>query len=129
MNTFGKSALIGSFVAIGLTVSTLGAAAADHRAASDHLAAAGNGGVSMANANGGAVAVGDVNSGENVGNITRIGNTWGDVWVDGGATANSLDFGITAAGGTGIADSSGGDDNIAFDGSHDPAVWVPWWEE
>lgn len=123
MNTFTKSALIGSFVALGLAVSTLGAAA------DDHIAAAGNGGVSMANANGGAVAIGDIYSGDNVGNITRIGNTWGDVWADGGATANSLELGITAAGGTGIADSSGGDDNIAFDGSHDPAVWVPWWLE
>jgi hypothetical protein len=119
MNGTGKSALIGTFVAVGLALTTLSAAA------QDHLAAAGNGGVSMANANGGAVAIGDIFSGGNVGNITRIGNTWGDVWADGGATANSLDLGITAAGGTGIADSSGGDDNIAFDGSVDPLAWFP----
>lgn len=119
MNKLAKSALVGTFVAVGLAVSSLGAAA------DEYLAAAGNGGVSMANANGGAVAIGDIFSGENVGNIIRVGNTWGDVWVDGGATANSLDFGITAAGGVGIADSSGGDDNIAFDGSIDPLLWFP----
>ena len=122
MSRFGKSVAIASVVAVGLAVSTLGAAA------QNYLAAAGNGGTSMANANGGAVAIGDIVSGDNVGNITRIGNTWGDVWVNGGATANSLDFGITAAGGTSIADSSGGDDNIAFDGSINPAVWVPVFE-
>jgi hypothetical protein len=121
MKRTSKGALIGSVVALGLAVSTLGVAA-------QHRAAAGNGGVSMANANGGAVAIGDISAGENVGNIIRVGNTWGDVWVDGGATANSLDFGITAAGGTGIADSSGGDDNIAFDGSIDPLVWFPGFE-
>jgi hypothetical protein len=122
MKRTSKSALIGSVVALGLVVSTLSAGA------QEFLAAAGNGGVSMANANGGAVAIGDISAGENVGNIIRVGNTWGDVWVDGGATANSLDFGITAAGGTGIADSSGGDDNIAFDGSIDPLVWFPGFE-
>lgn len=118
MNKLGKSALVGSVVALGLAISTLGAAA-------QHRAAAGNGGFSNANANGGAVAVGDIFSGDSGGSVIRVGNTYGDVWVDGGATANSLDFGITAAGGTGIADSSGGDDNIAFDNSIDPLVFVP----
>ena len=122
MNGSGKTVLIGSVVALGLAVSSLSAAAQEYRAA------AGNGGVSMANAGGGAVAIGDVFTGGNVGNITRVGNTWGDLWVDGGATANSLDFGITAAGGVGIADSSGGDDNIAFDGSIDPLIWFPGYE-
>jgi hypothetical protein len=79
----------------------------------------------MANANGGAVAIGDIFSGGNAGSNIVISPVWGDVWVDGGATANSLDLGITAAGGVGIADSSGGDDNIAFDGSIDPLLYVP----
>jgi hypothetical protein len=121
MNMLGKSALISSVVALGLLASTLGAAA-------QHRAAAGNGGFSNANASGGAVAVGDIVSGDSLGSVIRVGNTYGDVWVDGGATANSLNFGITAAGGTGIADSSGGDDNIAFDNSIDPLVFFPVFE-
>jgi hypothetical protein len=79
------------------------------------IASAGNGGVATASANGGAVAVGDVNSGGNAGNAIGVGDTWGgSVGVDGGDVANLTDLGITASGGTAIADASGGDYNLAF---------------
>ena len=97
---------------------------------SQETASAGNGGVATAAANGGAVAVGDVNSGGNVGNAIGGGDTggglicdkygkcsyggYGDVAVDGGSVSNSTSLGITANGGTAIADASGGDYNLAF---------------
>ena len=93
-------------------------------------ASAGNGGVGTASANGGAVGIGDVNSGGNAGNAIGVGDTSGglicDEWgkcypgaggsvaVDGGDVANLTDIGITANGGTAIADASGGDYNLAF---------------
>jgi formylmethanofuran dehydrogenase subunit C len=77
-------------------------------------ASSGNGGGATASANGGAVATGDVNSGGNVGNAIGVGDTHGDVLVDGGAVANGTNLGITANGGTAIADASGGDYNVAF---------------
>jgi hypothetical protein len=76
---------------------------------------AGNGGVATASANGGAVAIGDVNSGGNAGNAIGVGDTWGGpVSVDGGSVANLTDLSITANGGTAISDASGGNYNIAF---------------
>lgn len=41
----------------------------------EDIAAAGNGGTADASANGGAIAVGNVNSGGNVGNVIEVGNT------------------------------------------------------
>jgi hypothetical protein len=79
------------------------------------IASAGNGGVATASANGGAVAIGDINSGGNVGSAIAVGDTaGGPVGVDGGAIANLTDIGVTASGGTAIADASGGDYNLAF---------------
>jgi hypothetical protein len=79
------------------------------------IASAGNGGVATASANGGAVAVGDVNSGGNAGSAIGVGDTWGGpVAVDGGTMANSTTLGISANGGTAIADASGGNYNLAF---------------
>ncbi|MDQ3696229.1 MAG: hypothetical protein M3464_21830 [Chloroflexota bacterium] len=103
-------------------------------AAQEDIAAAGNGGTADASANGGAVALGDVNSGGNAGNAISVGDTGGfgelicdkygkcyesagssgSVSVDGGAVANSTTIDISADGGTAIADASGGDYNIAF---------------
>ncbi|MBA2519658.1 MAG: hypothetical protein H0V24_08330 [Chloroflexia bacterium] len=98
-------------------------------AAQEDIAAAGNGGTANASANGGAVALGDVNSGGNAGNAISVGDTGslicdkygkcygsdgGGVSVDGGAVANSTTIDISADGGTAIADASGGDYNIAF---------------
>ena len=77
-------------------------------------ASAGNGGVATASANGGAVALGDVNSGGNAGNAVGVGDTWGNVAVDGGSVLKTTDIGITANGGTAIADASGGSYNLAF---------------
>jgi len=78
-------------------------------------ASAGNGGVATASANGGAVSLGDVNSGGNAGSAIGVGDTWGGpVAVDGGTNANSTTLGISANGGTAIADASGGDYNLAF---------------
>jgi hypothetical protein len=79
------------------------------------VASAGNGGVATASANGGAVVIGDVNSGGNAGSAIGVGDTsGGPVFVDGGTVANLTDLGITANGGTAIADASGGDYNLAF---------------
>ena len=79
------------------------------------IASAGNGGVATASANGGAVSIQDINSGGNAGSAIGVGDTWGGpVFVDGGTVANLTDLGITANGGTAIADASGGDYNLAF---------------
>ena len=80
----------------------------------NEIAAAGNGGTADASANGGAVAIGDVNSGSNAGNAIGVGDTVGGVAVDGGAVANSTSLTVSANGGTAISDASGGDYNVAF---------------
>ena len=78
-------------------------------------ASAGNGGVATSAANGGAVQLGDVNSGGNAGNAIGVGDTWGGpVGVDGGDIANLTTIGVTANGGTAISDASGGNYNLAF---------------
>lgn len=83
------------------------------------IASAGNGGVATASANGGAVSVGNINSGGNAGNAIGIGNTFGvtypvDPNVYGGDVFNSTNLGVSANGGTAIADASGGNYNLAF---------------
>jgi hypothetical protein len=78
------------------------------------VASAGNGGVATASANGGAVAIGDVNSGLNSGNAIAVGDTSADTAVDGGSSASATNISISANGGTAIADASGGDGNLAF---------------
>ena len=78
------------------------------------VASSGNGGVATSSANGGAVSLGDVNSGGNAGNAIGVGDTVGEVGVDGGSVANLTDIGVTANGGTAISDASGGDYNLAF---------------
>jgi hypothetical protein len=78
-------------------------------------ASAGNGGIATSSANGGAVAIDDVNSGGNAGNAIGVGDTWnGSVIVDGSDVANVTEVGISANGGTAIADASGGSYNLAF---------------
>jgi len=83
-------------------------------AAQEEIAAAGNGGTADASANGGAVATGDINSGGNSGSAIGVGDTWGSVAVDGGASANATDLSVSALGGTAISDASGGEYNVAF---------------
>jgi hypothetical protein len=78
------------------------------------VASSGNGGVATSSANGGAVSLGDINSGGNAGNAIGVGDTVGTVGVDGGAVANSTDIAVSANGGTSISDASGGDYNLAF---------------
>jgi hypothetical protein len=77
-------------------------------------ALAGNGGAANSSANGGAVAIGDVNSGGNAGSAIGVGDTMGGVAVDGGMIANSTNLGVSANGGTAISDASGGNYNVAF---------------
>jgi hypothetical protein len=77
-------------------------------------ASVGNGGAASAAANGGAVAVGDINSGGNVGGAIGVGNTHGDVLVSGPNAANSTSLGVGANAGSAVADASGGDFNVAF---------------
>ena len=79
------------------------------------IASAGNGGVATASANGGAVSVGDINSGGNVCNAIGIGDTIGpDPAVYGGDCLNTTALDIAVDGGTAISDASGGDYNLAF---------------
>jgi hypothetical protein len=91
------------------------------------VASAGNGGLSDASANGGAIAVENVNSGGNVGSAIAVGDTWGGgydscgnavggVSIDGGEVINETTITVSADGGTAIADASGGDGNIAATG-------------
>ena len=88
---------------------------AEAAAQTEDVVSAGNGGIATASANGGAVSIGDVNSGGNAGNAIGVGDTWGGpVGVDGGTMANSTTLGVSANGGTAIADASGGDYNLAF---------------
>lgn len=81
--------------------------------ADDETAAAGNGGTADGLANGGAAALGDLNSGGNLGNVLGLGNTGGGE-ISGGSVANATDLNAALDGGTGIADASGGEYNIAF---------------
>jgi hypothetical protein len=78
------------------------------------IASAGNGGVATSAANGGVVAIGDVNSGGNAGNAIGVGDTYGSVGVYGGDVANATQVSVSANGGTAISDASGGDYNLAF---------------
>ncbi|HEU5430732.1 MAG TPA: hypothetical protein VFU81_03665 [Thermomicrobiales bacterium] len=84
---------------------------------------AGNGGVADSGASGGAIGAGDVNSGGDAGNAIAVGDTIGDgsgcapaVQITGGTVTNNTSIGISANGGTAIADASGGDNNIAVGG-------------
>ena len=83
-------------------------------AGAEDIASAGNGGVATSSASGGAVSIGDVNSGGNAGNAIGVGDTVGSVGVDGGDVGNLTDLSITANGGTAISDASGGDYTLAF---------------
>lgn len=79
------------------------------------IASAGNGGVATASANGGAVSIGNINSGGNVGNAIAVGDTYGpDPIVSGGDVFNATTLDVSVNGGTAIADASGGNYNIAF---------------
>jgi hypothetical protein len=76
-------------------------------------ASAGSGGVASANAQGGTVSVGNVNSGGNVGNAISVGTTRGNVAVSGGTVSNTTDISASAGGGTAMANASGGDYNVS----------------
>jgi hypothetical protein len=81
----------------------------------EDIASAGNGGVATASANGGAVSIGNVNSGGNVGNAIAVGDTFGpDPAVYGGDVFNATTLDVSVDGGTAIADASGGSYNLAF---------------
>ena len=94
--------------------SVLGVLRSSPLAAQGDIATAGSGGYATASGNGGVVVVGDINSGGNAGNAVAVGDTYGSVWVDGGDVSNSTTVGISADGGTAIADASGGNYNRAF---------------
>jgi hypothetical protein len=100
----------------GMLSSVLGILSSSRVAAQGDTATAGSGGYATASAGGGGVVVGDINSGGNTGNAVGVGDTSGEVWVDGGDVANSTSVGITADGGTAIADASGGNYNMAIGG-------------
>jgi hypothetical protein len=96
-----------------LTGSTLTASAHTHEVWVN-VASAGNGGLAGASADGGAATIGDVNTGDNVGNSIGVGNTsYGGVYVRGGTSTNKASIGVSVDGGGAIADASGGYDNLA----------------
>ena len=113
---------------VGIAVGAVASVAMQVRALAQDVASAGNGGTATASANGGAVSVGNVNSGGNTGNSIAVGDTGGwvcDKWgkctgsdgsvaIDGGTVTSSTDISISANGGVAIADASGGDNNFAF---------------
>ena len=124
METRVKGLVAGAVGAVATAVTQLQAVAQD-------TAAAGNGGTANASASGGAVSVGDINSGLNTGNAVSVGDVggglvcdkWGKCWpagdggavaIDGGDVTTSTSIGISADGGVAIADASGGDNNFAF---------------
>ena len=80
---------------------------------SSGAASAGNGGVASANAQGGTVSIGNINSGGNVGNTIGVGNTRGGVRVSGGSVSNTTDISASANGGTAIANAGGGSGNVS----------------
>ena len=106
-----RRGLAGLAVAGLLSVALAGGAGAHHD--DDAEAFAGNGGVAVAAANGGADAVGDVNSGGNAGNAIGVGDTGGTVAIDGGEVSSETDIAISADGGAAVADAEGGDENPA----------------
>ena len=110
----GKGAAAAAFGGLFASIRGFTAAAQDDVVDGPDVAAAGNGGTATASANGGAVSVGDVNSGGNVGSAIAVGDTKGAVAIDGGTVSSSTNLTISANGGTAIADASGGDNNFAF---------------
>jgi hypothetical protein len=76
-------------------------------------ARAGTGGIAVCNANGGAISLGDINSGGNRGNTISVGNTYGSVNIDGGTVINRTSIDLDANGGYCRADASGGTGNLA----------------
>lgn len=104
-------------------------------AAAQDIAAAGNGGTSGAAADGGLVAIGDLNTGGSTGSDITVGDIGTPdvvvidkktgkpvvipgsdpaVAIDAGDTASATTLDLGSAGGTGITDASGGDENFAF---------------
>jgi hypothetical protein len=81
--------------------------------AHERTAASGNAGRADAHADGGAVRVGDVNSGGNTGNAIGVGDSAGDVTIQGSTVSNTTSLDLDVDGGTAITDASGGDHNVA----------------
>jgi hypothetical protein len=103
-----KKGLLGSAIAGAGALRVASVAAQD-------TAAAGNGGTADASASGGAVGIGDINSGGNTGGSAATGNVYdGAVAIDTGDVTSDLSLGISADGGVAISDASGGDGNFAF---------------
>ncbi|MGH2615795.1 MAG: hypothetical protein ACRDJC_11185, partial [Thermomicrobiales bacterium] len=83
---------------------------------------AGNGGLAAARANGGAITVGDINSGDNKGNTIVVGlGGWigsvSNVRISGGTVSNETTVRVSADGGTAVANANGGNNNTATGGN------------
>ena len=76
-------------------------------------ARAGTGGTANANANGGTITLGDINSGGNVGNVISTGTLSGNANINGGTSSNTTNVNVSADGGLAVADASGGNGNVA----------------
>ena len=81
-----------------------------------NVSSAGSGGIASADASGGTVAIGNINSGGNAGNVIDVGDTRGNIYVDGGVVSNETDLSVDASGGVAIADASGGSGNVSVRG-------------
>jgi hypothetical protein len=103
----------------------LGACVRGFCAGSGRIASAGSGGIATANAQGGSVAIGNVNSGGNVGNAIGVRNTRGNVAVSGGSVSNQTAISVDASSGQAIADASGGSGNFAGGGAWRPDARCP----
>jgi hypothetical protein len=106
-NTWLKAALAGAIVVAGLS---FGAATAS----ADIPIAAGNGGWGNCHAIGGAAGLGNINSGGNSGSDIGVGNSVGEVDVDGGNWAWDTDVRARAGGGAALCGGGGGGFNVGF---------------
>ena len=111
----GLRRVLAGIAAAGLLSLTLAGGAAAHDGHHDDAEAyAGNGGVAVGEADGGVVLLGDLTTGENAGGEVGVGDVAdGAVAVEGGDVASGTFLGVSADGGVGLADASGGDENLA----------------
>jgi hypothetical protein len=102
-----KGALVGALVVAGLSFATVETEA-------QAWIAAGNGGSGDCGANGGAAGLGNVNSGGNAGSDIGIGNTVGEVDVDGGDWSWATRLRANQNGGSAVCSGPGGGFNVGF---------------
>src|SRR5918993_1474750 len=84
-------------------------------------ASAGTGGTATAKANGGTIKLGDINSGDNTGNVLKVASVQpkgcasgsSRITINGGTSSNTTTVNPQANGGTATSNAQGGNDNLA----------------